>query len=527
MADILSFFPLKEPRSTQTAVLQEIEKAYSAGNRFVILEAPVGSGKSAIAITLARYFGKSHIITPRKSLQNQYYGDFSEHVVLMKGRAAYPCTMDATPLTYNKVIKLIKEGSVAAPERSEANCADAPCIEDKDLLKWCTGVRDCPYHVAIETAQYSPNIIHNLHSFIFQTAFTGKFVKRNAMIIDEAHEIEAMIREFISKVFSLPKTFKEEELSDFKTIDEWCDWLLEDPNINLFSNTIIGKAKESAREIYKNKVAVLKSYADSYSKNFVVVKDIDLIRKFTKFKFIPESIGNAAHNLLFSYGDKVLLMSGTIYNKEVFCKNLGINSEQAYFMRLGSSFPAISRPIYMKPEYMVDTSHAKWEENFTKLIEILKTVLAKFPDVRGLLHVPSYNAGTQIAHALKDKRLVTHDRDDFVRQLERFFKDSGNKVFVSPVCQQGVDFKDDRARFQIIVRIPYLNTNDPFIKKKVETDFPWYNYNSLVLFGQQIGRINRSEQDFGATILVDERFKKFISKNRKAIPKWVQDAIRT
>lgn len=526
MADILSFFPLEEPRFTQITVLQEIQKAYASESRFVILEAPVGSGKSAIAITLARYFGESHIITPRKTLQNQYYGDFDEYVVLMKGRAAYPCTIEASPAKYNKIIKLIKEGSITAPGRLEPNCANAPCIEDKDVLKWCTGLQDCPYHVAIETAQVSPNIIHNLHSFIFQTAFTGKFDKRNIMIIDEAHEIEAMVREFISRVFTIPKTFKESELPDFSDIDQWCDWFLDDGLVNLFSNQIKPGGKETDREKYKDKVAMLRSYAESYGKNFVVVKEIDFIRKFTKLKFIPESIGKAAQHLLFSYGEKVLLMSGTIYDKEVFCRNLGIDADQAYFLRLGSSFPAVSRPIYIKPEYMVDTSHAKWDENFSKLIEIIKTVLSKFPDVRGLIHTPSYNASAQIINGVKDKRLVSHDRDDFVRQLEKFFKETSNKVFVSPVCQQGVDFKDDRARFQIIIRIPYMNTNDPFIKKKVETDFPWYNYNSLVLFGQQIGRINRSEQDFGATVLIDERFKKFISRNKKAIPRWIHDAIQ-
>jgi ATP-dependent DNA helicase DinG len=80
----MSFFPLPEARSSQVKVLEEIEKAYSSGYKFVILEGPVGSGKSAIAISVARYFGNSHLITPKKSLQNQYYGDFSEHIVLMR-----------------------------------------------------------------------------------------------------------------------------------------------------------------------------------------------------------------------------------------------------------------------------------------------------------------------------------------------------------------------------------------------------------------------------------------------------------
>lgn len=522
----LDLFPLAEPRPSQVQVITEVEKAYANGYRYVILEAPVGSGKSAIAITFARLFGRSHIITPKKSLQNQYYSDFNEHVVLMKGRASYPCTYRESDDTHNKIIKLIQQGSITAPSREDKHCGNAPCLDDKELFKDCTLFRDCPYHVAIDTAVASPFIIHNLHSFIFQTAFAARFDERNIMIIDEAHEIESMIRDFISKKISLPKALPESEIpTDFKYIDQWCDWLSEERYANLFPAQVFGYSKESERQKYIDKLTLLKSYAETYGKDFVVVKEIDPVARRTRFTFIPENIGSAAHTLLFQYGTKVLLMSGTIYNKDLFCKNLNIKPEQAFFLRLDSSFPVSSRPIIMKPEYLVDTSHAKWGENFTKMIEAIGLVMEKFPDVKGLIHTPSYNASQQIYHALKNKRLVIHDRDNFLTRLEKFFEAKGNQVFLSPTCQQGVDFKDDRARFQIIVRVPYLNTNDPFIEKKVKTDFPWYNYQTLVLFGQQIGRINRSEQDFGVTVLLDERFQNFLRRNNKAIPGWIKNAI--
>lgn len=524
----LDLFPLAQARPTQVQVIEEVEKAYANGYRYVILEAPVGSGKSAIAITFARLFGQSHIITPRKSLQNQYYSDFSQHVVLMKGRAAYPCTYKFQDATYRQIIQKINTGSIEAPHKLETNCGNAPCLDDELVYKDCTSDRECPYHVAIATAEGSDHIIHNLHSFIFQTAFAARFHERPIMIIDEAHEIEGMIRDFISKKVTLPRVLQADEMpGEFKFINEWCDWLSQEKFTKLFSDVKRGKNEASDREKYLDRIDTLRSYDETYSNKFVAVKDIDPITRRSKFTFIPESIGTAAHTLLFQYGQKMLLMSGTIYNKEVFCKNLNIKPEQAYFIRLDSSFPISSRPIYLKQDYMVDTSHAKWQENFPKLVEIIQTVMNKFPEEKGLIHVPSYNAGLQLVHAIKDPRLVSHDKDNFLTKLEKFFSTKDNKVFISPVCQQGVDFKDERARFQIIVRIPYPNTNDPFIERKVKTDFPWYNYQTLVLFGQQIGRINRSEQDFGVTILIDERFTKFIKRNQKAIPKWVHSAIIT
>lgn len=522
----LDVFPLANPRPTQVQVINEVEKAYANGYRYVILEAPVGSGKSAIAITFARLFGNSHIITPKKSLQNQYFSDFSQHVVLMKGRAAYPCTRGFSETAYVQIIEKIVKGSIEAPHKLEINCGNAPCLDDKQVFKDCTLYRDCPYHVAIETAENADHIIHNLHSFIFQMAFAARFTERNIMIVDEAHEIESMVRDFISKKITLPKVLTGDELpGEFTYIDQWCEWLLQDNFVKLFSDVKKGNKEESDREKYVDRVELLKSYSETYKDKFVVVRDIDIVTRRSKFTFIPENIGTAAYNLLFQYGKKVLLMSGTIYNKDLFCKSLNIKPDQAYFIRLDSSFPISSRPIYLKEEYTVDTSHAKWQENFPKLIEIIKTVLAKFPDAKGLIHTPSYNASLQIAHAVKDPRIVIHDKDNFLSKLEKFFDSKDNKVFISPTCQQGVDFKDDRARFQIIVRVPYPNTNDPFINRKVKTDFPWYNYQTLVLFGQQIGRINRSEQDFGITVLIDERFNKFINRNKKTIPNWVHNAI--
>jgi ATP-dependent DNA helicase DinG len=148
-----------------------------------------------------------------------------------------------------------------------------------------------------------------------------------------------------------------------------------------------------------------------------------------------------------------------------------------------------------------------------------------FKDVKGLIHVPSYEAGQEIVRGLADERVITHEKHDFQERLRYFFDTPEPLVFVSPVCQQGVDFKQDRARFQIIVRIPYMNTSDEFVNKKVQNDFQWYNYKALVVFGQQIGRVNRSENDFGVTFLMDSRFNKFVAKNGKKLPKWLKDAI--
>jgi ATP-dependent DNA helicase DinG len=533
----LDYFPVSEampaPRKSQSLVINEIDKVFKSGKKFIILEAPVGSGKSGIAMAFARAFNDSHIITPRKSLQDQYFEDFSSDVVLMKGRGGYPCTYGSTRQKYIQVIQDIHNGQVKQPGYGEANCATAPCRDSKPTYSMCVSNHgECPYTVAMQTAQENTNVIHNIHSFIFQTNFASKFEKRSLLVIDEAHDIEDVLREFVSKKFTLNKVIKEEDRPQNNDIDTWCDFFLH-PD---FVPKTVGADKarkeqdpdwKSPAEEYIEKVQTFRAAKTYYQDKFIVkttVNKVGVKEISTTFEFVPESLGTVAEKYMFSFGDYVILMSGTIYGKDFYCRTLGIRPEDAHFIRIPSAFPIESRPIILKPEYQVDTSFANWNDNFGELIEKIEKVMKIFGDAKGLIHAPSYDSAEQIVLALSGNRAVTHGKQDFQDKLKDFYADKEPKVFVTPVCQQGVDFKGDRARFQIIVRIPYLNTSDEFVNHKVKNDFSWYNYKALVVFGQQLGRVNRSENDYGATFLMDSRFNKFVTRNSGVIPKWVQNA---
>lgn len=537
--NLVDFFPIgghiTAPRSGQVAVLDVIDKVVKEGvKKIILVEGPVGCGKSGMAVAIARAFGSSHIITPRKSLQDQYYEDFNEHLVLMKGRGSYPCTRDASRPQYVKVIKSVKEGRVRQPAQHEPNCSTAPCRGSKEVYNACVGAHgDCPYTVAMETAQGSDHIVHNMHSFIFQTNFANKFDKRNVLIIDEAHEIQGIIREFISKKLTINKVIQRDTMPTNNDVDEWCDFFLKPEYVPLETAAdAFYKEKDenyvSAKDEYVIKVENFRMQKEYYKNEFVIESKVNRVGNrdiSTTFEFIPEKLGGAANEYLFSQGEYVVLMSGTVYGKELFCRNLGLNPEDVHYIRIPSTFPVENRPIIAKPEYQVDTSFAKWNENFDEMISKIQNVMKIFGDAKGLIHAPSYEAAEQIVNAIGGARMMTHGKHDTQEKLQLFYDSKEPLVFVSPVCQQGVDFKDDRARFQIIVRVPYPNTSGAFVSHKVKTDFPWYNYEALIVFGQQLGRVNRNEDDYGATFLMDSRFNKFITRNLTKIPKWVQAAI--
>jgi ATP-dependent DNA helicase DinG len=91
-SDLVKNFPFSTQRENQKRVLEEILTAFNSGYRYVVLEAPTGFGKSAVAITLALSFGSSYICTSTKDLQTQYSKDFP-YVRAAKGKNNFPCLL--------------------------------------------------------------------------------------------------------------------------------------------------------------------------------------------------------------------------------------------------------------------------------------------------------------------------------------------------------------------------------------------------------------------------------------------------
>ena len=62
---------------TQTDIVNEILELIKRGTKTIFLHGACGTGKSAIALNIARKLGKSSIIVPVKALQRQYEDDYT------------------------------------------------------------------------------------------------------------------------------------------------------------------------------------------------------------------------------------------------------------------------------------------------------------------------------------------------------------------------------------------------------------------------------------------------------------------
>ncbi|HXP42518.1 MAG TPA: helicase C-terminal domain-containing protein, partial [Candidatus Acidoferrales bacterium] len=145
---------------------------------------------------------------------------------------------------------------------------------------------------------------------------------------------------------------------------------------------------------------------------------------------------------------------------------------------------------------------------------------------RGIIHCHSRELQQVVSqHLAKEfgSRILTHgsgvDRDGGVRRL----KDSRNGVLCSVAMTEGLDLRDDEARFCIFAKIPWPNLSDPFIAERRKRSQEWYENITVLSIIQGSGRVVRSLTDHADTFIFDSSFERLLPR----FPAWWRAAIVT
>jgi Rad3-related DNA helicase len=122
--------------------------------------------------------------------------------------------------------------------------------------------------------------------------------------------------------------------------------------------------------------------------------------------------------------------------------------------------------------------------------------------------------------------MITHESTAESKQhaVERF-KDSDDKILVSPGVMTGYDFAHDLARWQILSKIPFPDNRDQknLAKKRREEDPEYDTYSVMQQCFQAFGRLTRAEDDWGVTLILDDHASYFFGKkNAHLMPKGVK-----
>lgn len=162
-----------------------------------------------------------------------------------------------------------------------------------------------------------------------------------------------------------------------------------------------------------------------------------------------------------------------------------------------------------------------------KTIPILKEILEKHKDEKGLIHTNSYKCQHFINNNLINSRLISHNSDNRERILNYFEKDENPLVLVSPSMSEGVDLPYDKCRFQVIYKIPFPYLGDKQINMRRKTDQKWYAYKTVMTLMQAYGRGMRAEDDYCYTYILDSDINMVLKSPiyRSLVPDFFKEAL--
>lgn len=534
MINIDQHFPATfTPTESQTKALKEIIEAFQK-HQFVICCAPTGSGKSMLAKTICNAsnepsqrfkqlvesyevyekesgeyvhaeecmgmsaFGGA-VLTVTKSLQDQYERLFNDSKVL-KGKSNYVCMVD-----------------------EDHSVDTAPCIVIDKIKKDCWSCNKCLYYNARNSSITSKFGVYNYKMYM---CLPDHVKQKQFLICDEAAELEdELVKSFSVDLRTKTLHYIMPGFDNIVDVDNLSAVRVHLTNIVTNLSDIIvelerkvanKKNKASQSDVSKmlaakNMHGQVKTVLENWGK-------CEYLAEKTKTGIVvsPLKVDNLA-NHLFDNAQKVLLMSATIIDPANFAKSLGI-TDYAY-VEMPSTFDPQKAPIVVSSKYRMNNGN--WEKLMPLFKKTIEQIVDQHKGSKGIIHTHNMNITNYMKDNLKGSRyLFREEGTDNEQILQMHLSGQEDTVIVSPSMTHGVDLKDDLARFQIIVKAPFLPLNNKRIKKLFNMDSQWYANKMLTTVIQAAGRGVRSKDDHCVTYILDGNIVQSILDNASKLPKY-------
>lgn len=506
MAGLEQYFPHGgSVRPSQRKALAAIERARDSQKKFVLLELPTGTGKSAVGFAAAKWASDwgsgGYILSTQKSLTAQYMRDFeSAGLVELRGRSSYQC------------------------QDFRTNCEVGATRRSKDT----TACLKCPYKAAKDKFVTQKSGVTNFDYFLAETLYSGQLPKRSVLVIDEGHILEQKLlgfTDFEISPFNLQKysvAIPTIEDGDLAGATEWiCGQMI--PAIETFISGMPEDDVELSedRRQAENLLRRMRRFVSDSEQEWVFWTD----GKGLVFRALAAAV--YAGEYLFSRADLVVIMSATILDFDEFRNSLGITEGDCVCLSVASEFPVENRPIFYRP--LGSMNFQNKASTLPKIAGALDKLLRDQPSVKGLVHTNSYEMNRLLTQSLiaggHGARLVTHGPGGAEAAIERHIMSDAPTVLCSPAMTEGLDLRDDLSRFQVIVKVPYPPFKDPYVVARRSRDKNWYSWQTAMRLIQATGRSIRSETDFAETYILDSSFGDFRRLNQRLLPGWWRAAV--
>lgn len=534
MINYFSYFPADyKPNSQQAFILTELAKAKDKKLKYVIINAPTGTGKSHIAKTLANSIpepnstwkqfvssgaiydieeddiSSSHqegtaVLTMTKALQDQYFNLFDDGA-LLKGKSNYPCAM--MPVL---------------------SCDIGPCAFEAEQKELCINCGQCEYYNKRDDAVGSQCSFYSYSMFLSLPPACR--AKKN-LICDEASELE----DILVQSYTIPFNFKLLDKLDLfipvtptkgSSYEKYVLWL-RSVKAEVFSKLNELRKRYKSRDLKKlKKEEKLKFRAinvlnDSCDKILKAMEVNEFIIEHSKEELIfkPYKIDKLAQSM-FKHCDFVVLMSATIIDHPNFAKQLGIKENEYLYIEAPSTFDPKKAPI--KLSNTINVTYANKALTIPKLAEVAKHICDLHSSQKGIIHTHTMDITNELKKVLgKQSRFLYREKGITNENIiEQHCERTDPTVLISPSMTHGIDLKGDLGKFAIVMKAPFLPLGDLRIKRMCDEDPQWYLNKMLSNFIQMCGRTIRSADDTSVTYVLDGTLTKKLLDMRDKIPKY-------
>lgn len=521
-------FPFDTFNPGQYEAIDRTVRALTSGKKHIILEAPTGIGKSAIATTVHRVLReldtthRTTIITATKGLQDQYQND-DPNIQSLMGRSNYNCPFGVGP--YNS----------------------AKCKQTQGSGQ-CTKATICPYFKTRERWRNQADL--RLTNAAFHITAPASLIgedetRADLLVIDECHVIDEQLVDHATLVIDVA------DLSHVETVAGKAFSGLFASFINVFMDYESGSVivpdstmKEAAEKLVSSIEAKIEeltkkmetagvgkesistaidemSQYDADLHNFCTSDGEWIINEFsyaTKLVLKPVYAHQVVQRGLYEKVDKFIHMSATICGHTEYMRNLGINPAEAECI-------LVANPIDKSQRIVHCLNAIKVSQDFDRerLANIVDKVVARHKDTNGIIHTVSFALANDIVNrsSYKKRMLVSNNREEILDHLK---KTPGN-IVVSPSVEEGYDFKGDLARWQIIAKVPFEYLGDSWIKLNANRSSKWYARKAIVRIVQATGRAVRGVNDYATTYILDSNFERLLKQNRELFPTWYLESL--
>lgn len=520
-SDWIKYFPFVSPRNEQEVAINFIlDQFISHNKKYVCADLGTGLGKSAIAVTVARYMNAdTYILTTQKVLQDQYVNDFCKPpqrlLCSLKSSSNYNCSF-------------YTDQSCGDSRRLLTSLGEE--LQDTDFAKNCKW--NCVYQGEKQAFLAAKLGITNFSYFLAETMYSGKLEPRQLLVVDESHNIEKQCSQSIAISFS--EKFAKNSLGikfpKLKTQAEIVKWLQKKYIIALRKH--ISSIQNVLKQCFHagNKEDDIKKFSQQYTyldkhlckinrffekydeSNWVVTFTESLKTKSKKFEFKPVDVSSFTRDALFCFGEKILMMSATIINKEAFCRSVGLSPNNVAFINIPSPFSVENRKVHALP--VGSMSYKNIDETLPLMAKAVEMLLEQHEHEKGLIHATSYKIANYLYSNIKSDRLLTHTSENREEILSLHKLSKEPTVLISPSMAEGIDLSDDSGRFQLLCKIPFPPLNDELVKKRMQKDSQWYPYETVKTIIQSLGRSIRNEDDYAVSYILDADWEYFLKRNK-------------